>query len=123
MTAERYANLVQIDIRTDKKNTRVAGTVISKKDTRIVAIDQFDVEAAPEGYLLLISNKDVPGIVGQIGTLLGTNHVNIAGMSLGRDVPGGQARTLLKIDSEIPEGLMKQIRQSKNILDAKLIRL
>jgi D-3-phosphoglycerate dehydrogenase len=86
-------------------------------------IDQFDVEAVPEGYMLLISNKDVPGIVGQIGTLLGDNHVNIAGMTLGRDVKGGQARTLLKIDSAISEELLKKIRQAKNILDAKLIKL
>ncbi len=122
-TAERYANLVQIDVKTDKKTTRVAGTVISKKDTRIVVIDSFDVEAIPDGYLLLITNKDVPGIVGQIGTLLGSNQVNIAGMTLGRDVQGGLAKTLIKIDSEIPENVMKQIRQSKNILDAKLIKL
>jgi len=122
-TAAHYANLVQIDVRTDKRTTRVAGTVISREDTRIVTIDNYDVEAIPEGYLLLISNKDVPGIVGQIGTLLGANHVNIAGMTLGRDMRGGQAKTLLKIDSEIPESLMKEIRQAKNILDAKLIKL
>lgn len=122
-TAAHYANLIQIDIRTDKKHTRVAGSVISREDIRIVTIDNYNVEAVPEGYLLLISNKDVPGIVGQIGTLLGSNHVNIAGMTLGRDIQGGQAKTLLKIDSAISDDLMKQIRQSKNILDAKLIKL
>ncbi len=122
-TAAHYANLVQVDIRTDKKTSRVGGTVISREDTRIVMIDSYDVEAVPDGYLLLISNKDVPGIVGQIGMLLGNNHVNIAGMTLGRDRLGGQAKTLLKIDSEISEDVLRQIRQSKNILDAKLIKL
>ena len=122
-TAAHYANLVRLDIRTDKKQSSVAGTVISREDTRIVMIDNYDVEAVPDGFLLLISNKDVPGIVGQIGTLLGDNRVNIAGMTLGRDMPGGQAKTLLKVDGEISESLMKQIRQSKNILDAKLIKL
>ncbi len=122
-TAAHYANLIRVDIRTDKKQSSIGGTVISREDTRIVTIDSFDVEAVPDGYLLLIMNKDVPGIVGQIGTLLGNNHVNIAGMTLGRDMPGGKAMTLLKIDGEIGEPLMKQIRQSKNILDAKLIKL
>ena len=122
-TAAHYANLIRVDIRTDKKQSTVGGTVISREDTRIVMIDSYDVEAVPDGYLLLISNKDVPGIVGQIGTLLGNNHVNIAGMTLGRDMPGGKAMTLLKVDGEIPETLMQQIRQSKNILDAKLIKL
>jgi D-3-phosphoglycerate dehydrogenase / 2-oxoglutarate reductase len=122
-TAAHYANLVQLDIRTDKKTTRVAGTVISREDTRIVMIDNYDVEVMPDGFILMISNNDVPGIVGQLGTLLGQNNVNIAGMTLGRDVPGGQARAIFKIDSEISEAAMKQIRQSKNILDVKLIRL
>jgi D-3-phosphoglycerate dehydrogenase len=122
-TSEHYSNLLQVDVRTDRKQSRVAGTVISPEDTRIVTIDATNVETVPEGYLLLISNKDVPGIVGQIGTLLGNNHVNIAGMTLGRDMPGGQAKTLLKIDSAIPDDLMRQIKQAKNVLDAKLIKL
>ena len=122
-TSSHYANLLQVDIRTDKKLSRVAGTVLSRKDARIVMIDDFNVEVVPDGYLLLISNNDVPGIVGQIGTLLGAHNINIAGMTLGRDVMGGQAKTLLKIDSAIPESLLQQIKQAKNILDAKLIRL
>ncbi len=122
-TAAHYANLVRIDIRTDKKQSSVAGTVISREDTRIVMIDSYDVEAVPDGYLLLISNNDVPGIVGQIGTLLGNNKVNIAGMTLGRDMQGGKAKTLIKIDDAISDDLMRQIKQAKNILDAKLIRL
>ena len=64
-----------------------------------------------------------PGIVGQIGTLLGNNNVNIAGMTLGRDVKGGQAKTLLKIDSAMQDSLLAEIRKAKNILDAKLIKL
>ncbi len=122
-TSEHYSNLLQVDVRTDKKQTLVAGSVISREDTRIVTIDAYDVEAVPDGYLLLITNNDVPGIVGQIGTLLGNNRVNIAGMTLGRDMPGGHAKTLLKIDSAISDDLMRQIKQAKNILDAKLIKL
>jgi D-3-phosphoglycerate dehydrogenase len=122
-TSDHYSNLLQVVVRTDKKVSRVAGTVISREDTRIVTIDSFNVEAVPDGYLLLISNNDVPGIVGQIGTLLGNNKVNIAGMTLGRDVPGGHAKTLIKIDGAVSDDLMRQIKQAKNILDAKLIRL
>jgi D-3-phosphoglycerate dehydrogenase len=73
--------------------------------------------------MLLITNKDVPGIVGQIGTFLGNNQINIAGMTLGRDRKGGQAKTLIKIDSALSEALLKEIRQAHNILDAKLIKL
>ena len=122
-TASHYSNLIQVEVKTDKKKSSVGGTVFTKEDIRIVKVDDFDVEAVPEGYILLISNNDVPGIVGQIGTLLGNNKINIAGMTLGRDKPGGQATTLLKIDSAISDSVMQEIRKAKNILGAKLIRL
>ncbi len=118
-----YTNLIQVDVKTDKRKTGVAGTLFTREDARIVMIDDFDVEAVPEGYILLIGNNDVPGIVGQIGTLLGNNKINIAGMTLGRDKPGGRATTLLKIDSAIPGPVMQEIQKAKNILSAKLIRL
>ncbi len=122
-TTSQYSNLIQVEIRTDKRKYVVGGTVFGKEDIRIVKIDEFGVEAVPEGYILLISNRDVPGIVGQIGTLLGTNHINIAGMTLGRDKLGGEAKTLLKIDSPLSDALIGEIKKAKNILDAKLIKL
>jgi len=122
-SAAHYANLIQVVVRTDTKKIGVAGTLFTREDTRIVMIDDFNVEVVPEGYILLIGNKDVPGIIGQIGTLLGHNQINIAGMTLGRDKPGGRATTLLKIDSAISEQVMQEIRKAKNILDAKLIKL
>jgi D-3-phosphoglycerate dehydrogenase len=120
---ENFANLIEVDVKTDKKTSSVAGTLFTREDPRVVMIDHFDVEAVPDGYMLLICNRDVPGIVGQIGTLLGNNQINIAGMTLGRDKPGGQARTLLKIDSAISEPVMQEIKKAKNILDARLIKL
>ena len=122
-TATKFSNLIQVEVKTDKKKSVVAGTKFAREDIRIVRIDNFDVEAQPDGYMLLISNRDVPGIVGQIGTLLGSKNVNIAGMTLGRDVQGGQAKTLLKIDGPISDLLLQEIKKAKNILDAKLIKL
>ncbi len=122
-TATHYANMIRADVKTDKKTTSVSGTMFTREDIRIVMLDNFDVEAVPEGYILLVSNRDVPGIVGQVGTLLGANKVNIAGMTLGRDRMGGQARTLLKIDSPVSDALLAEIKKSPNVLDAKLIKL
>jgi D-3-phosphoglycerate dehydrogenase len=121
--AARYSNLIQLEVKTDKKNTVVGGTVFSKDDSRLVMIDNFEVEAVPEGFLLLVTNRDVPGIVGQVGTILGTNQINIAGMTLGRDMPGGIAETVLKIDSAVPAAVLDAIKRSPNVIDAKLIKL
>ncbi|MBI4432500.1 MAG: phosphoglycerate dehydrogenase [Candidatus Omnitrophica bacterium] len=122
-TALHYSNLIQLEVRTDKKTHSLSGTVFTREDTRIVRMDSFDVEVVPDGFLLMISNRDVPGIVGQIGTLLGENKINIAGMTLGRDMQGGQAKTLLKIDSPVSEAVLNKIKKANNILDAKLIKL
>ena len=122
-TATQYANRIHVTLATDKKTTSVSGTAFTREDIRIVMIDGSDAEVVPEGYILMITNRDVPGIVGQIGTLLGKNNVNIAGMTLGRDRKGGQAKTLLKIDSPVPDALLEEIKKAGNILDAKLIKL
>ena len=118
-----FSHLIEVKVKTDKHTVTASGTLFNGKDARIVTVDDLEVEVAPEGTILMILNRDVPGIVGQIGTLLGENKINIAGMTLGRDKLGGQARTFLMIDSMISESVMQKIRQAKNILDAKLIKL
>lgn len=122
-TPINFANLIEVDVRTDKKKSAVAGTLFTREDPRIVTIDQFHVETVPDGYMLLVNNRDVPGIVGRVGTILGDNKINIAGMTFGRDTPGGQAMTLLNVDSFIPDKTIQEIKKAPNILDAKLIKL
>ncbi|MFH1779023.1 MAG: phosphoglycerate dehydrogenase [Candidatus Omnitrophota bacterium] len=120
---EEFSNLILIDTQTDKAKISVAGTLSPRKDPRIVKINDFYVEAIPSGYMLILSNIDRPGIIGQIGTILGQNSINIAGMTFGRIKEGGDAITVLNVDSKIPDDVMKQIRSAKNILGAKLIKL
>ena len=118
-----FANLIHVTVKTDKEKRSIAGTLYTRADARIVVLDDLRVELEAKGYVLCIWNKDVPGMVGHIGTVLGKNKVNIADMTVGRDKPGGRARTLISIDHAISEQVMNKIRASKSILDAKLIRL
>ncbi|MFC1666745.1 phosphoglycerate dehydrogenase [Candidatus Omnitrophota bacterium] len=120
---EEYANLIVVEVKTDKTVRSVTGTLFTKKDARIVKIDQFHVDAIPEGYMLVAHNIDVPGIIGKVGTILGNNGVNIATMTFGREKPGGKTLSVLNVDSPIPEKALDEIRKAENILDAKLIKL
>ncbi|MBN2097449.1 MAG: phosphoglycerate dehydrogenase [Candidatus Omnitrophica bacterium] len=120
---ENYNNLICLVAKTDKEESAVWGTVFGKEDARIVKINKFHVETHPLGYLLVIKNRDLPGVVGDIGTLLGKNKINIAEMTFGREKPGGEAISVLNVDSVIPEQVLEQMRKAKNIFDAKLIRL
>ncbi len=120
---EEFANLVTIEARTDKVKVVVAGTLSLRKEPRIVKINDFYVEAVTDGYLLILFNEDKPGIIGQIGTILGQHKINIAGMTLGRTKAGGDAMTVLNVDEQISDEVIKQIRSAKHVIDAKVIKL
>ncbi len=118
-----YHSIIALRIKAKDKESYVAGTLFSKKDPRIVLIDTFKVEVVPEGELLLIHNNDKPGVIGNIGTLLGRNNINIARMHFGRETAGGMAISVVSIDtSPVPE-IIEQIKGLPNILSVKHISL
>ena len=121
--AHDFSSLISVDVETDKAKSSITGTLFTRVDPRIVKINEYYVDSLPEGYMLVISNKDVPGIIGQIGTILGNNSINIAGMSFGRDVPGGKAVSILNVDSDVPKNVLNEIRKAKNIHEVKLVRV
>ncbi|NQT06979.1 MAG: phosphoglycerate dehydrogenase [Candidatus Omnitrophica bacterium] len=120
---EDFASLIWVRVKSDKASNAITGTLFIKSEPRIVKINNFYVEAIPEGCMLVIYNKDVPGIIGQIGTLLGRSKINIAGMSFGREKPGQSSITVLNVDCELPKKVLEEIRAAKNIIDVTMIKL
>ena len=120
---EDFANLMYVELNAGKKKHFIMGTLFDNKEPRIVKVDKFYVEAIPDGYMLVITNKDVPGVVGKIGTLLGTAGVNIAGMSFGRDKKTKEAISLLNIDSEVSKDILAKLKKEKNINDVKQVKV
>jgi D-3-phosphoglycerate dehydrogenase len=120
---ENFATLISVETRTEKGELVVWGTVFAKNEPRIVKINRYYIEARPFGYMLIIKNRDLPGVVGHIGTILGQNKINIAEMTFGRERPGGQAVSVLNVDSFISPKVLEKIKSAKNIFDAKLIKL
>ena len=118
-----FASLIIVEAETDKAKSSVAGTLFTKGDPRIVKINEFWVDCAPEGNMLTVFNKDVPGIIGAIGTIFGKNDINIASVSFGRDVKGGNAVSVWNIDSDAPKKVLDEIRRAKNIQEVKLVKL
>jgi D-3-phosphoglycerate dehydrogenase len=118
-----YLSLVVLQVRSPKKTVSISGTLLSKREPRIVRIDNFTVEIVPEGNMLFMFNNDKPGVIGNIGTLLGRNGINIARMHFGRESAGGMAISVVNIDSAVTENLLEEIRSLPNILDVKVIIL
>ncbi len=121
-TSGEFTNLVTVKVKNDKE-VSAGGTIIRERELRIVKINGFLVEAVPEGYLLICYNEDKPGIMGHIGTILGEKKVNIASMTLGRDRKGGQAITVLNLDQEIDNEVLKRIEDFPAIHSVKLVRI
>ena len=117
-----FTDLVELEASGQGETVSVAGTFIGSSP-RIVRINGRHVEARPKGVLLLLENNDVPGIVGQIGTVLGTHGVNIANMSLSRDHRGGEVLTVLNLDSAPDEPMLAAILANTNIKTARVVRL
>ncbi|MEX2460954.1 MAG: phosphoglycerate dehydrogenase [Paenibacillaceae bacterium] len=122
-TSKTFTNLVSVTLKSKKEEKTVAGTLLSGYGERIVQIDQYPVDIAAEGTMLLISHSDKPGTIGRVGTLLGNNHVNIASMQVGRKVIGGSAIMILSIDKEASSEVIKELSQLVDILQVKTITL
>ena len=101
----------------------VAGAVFGRSTMRLVKLNDFFLEAVPDGHILMLHNRDVPGVVGRVGTLLGQHKVNIAGLELGREKIGGQAVSLFHVDDPVPEAVLAELRKAPEIISAALIHL
>jgi D-3-phosphoglycerate dehydrogenase len=118
-----YVNLITVRIQTAKGQGEVAGAVFGRDVIRLVKISHFYLEAVPEGFILILHNRDVPGVVGAVGTLLGEVGINIAGLQLGRERVGGMAISLVHVDERIPEPVLERLRTLPSIVSADLVEL
>jgi D-3-phosphoglycerate dehydrogenase len=121
--ATEYTSLITLRIRAGNKDVSASGTLNSKKEPRIIQVDNFPMEAVPEGDMLVLMNNDKPGVIGGIGTILGQNGVNIARMQFGREKQGGLAMSVVSIDSPASDELMAKIKKMPNVLSVKQIRI
>jgi D-3-phosphoglycerate dehydrogenase / 2-oxoglutarate reductase len=117
-----YAELITVRVQVDGATTSVSGTFYGNSP-RIVRINDRPVEVIPTGVLLVIHNTDRPGVVGWIGTITGRHKINISSMSMGREQAGGQALTVLNLDSAPTLEMLAEIKKDKDILDVKIAKL
>jgi D-3-phosphoglycerate dehydrogenase len=112
---EDYTSLIRITIEAKSGGRTIAGAIFGKSEPRIVEIDSIAIEAIPKGNLLVLWNNDRPGLVGSIGTVLGDNEINIGQLQFGRNTPGGQAITVINIDSAPDEKTLAELAELPNV--------
>ena len=121
--AEDFASLIALTARSKMEQNYIAGTLFGRKELRIVKLNDFFIEAIPEGHILLVNNYDKPGVIGNIGNALGSRNINIATMQFGRDRMGGHAISLLHLDVSLPPGMVGDILRMPNIISVRQIQL
>ncbi|MFH2011916.1 MAG: phosphoglycerate dehydrogenase [Pseudomonadota bacterium] len=118
-----FTSLLTIKIRSAKEENIVAGTLFGKKEPRIIRINKFRLEAIPQGNLLLFHTVDRPGVIGNIGSVLGETDINIANMQFSREEIGGKAIVLLNIDTPVSKKIMDKLTKLPNILSIDQLKL
>ena len=121
--ADDFTNLLAVRVKTTDGENVLAGTVFGKKEPRLVRLNTFRLEALPEGPMLFVFNKDEPGVIGLLGTTLGSGGVNISQMTVGRERESGRNVILLSTDTLVSKELLQEVRQLSKIEDAMVLEL
>jgi D-3-phosphoglycerate dehydrogenase len=118
-----FSTLLKIDVQTDKKVYTAAGTLFGKQYLRLVQLGPYHLDAYMDGVMLLFTHRDLPGLIGYIGTIFGKYQVNIAQMTVGRQQPGGEAIAVLNLDSPPPEEALREVRGHPQISSVSVVKL
>jgi D-3-phosphoglycerate dehydrogenase len=118
-----FSTLIKAEVVTDKKSYTAAGTLFGNEYLRLVQIGPFHLDAYLDGIMLIFTHRDVPGLIGFIGTIFGKHGVNIAQMTVGRQLPGGEAIAILNLDSQPPEAALKEVRAHPQISSISVVKL
>ncbi|PKN48468.1 MAG: phosphoglycerate dehydrogenase, partial [Deltaproteobacteria bacterium HGW-Deltaproteobacteria-16] len=123
--SDDFLNLVNIRVKTTEGENVLAGTVFGKNEPRLVRLNGFRMEALPAGPMLFVQNNDVPGVIGLLGTTLGSAGVNIARMTVGKQREGNMNLNviLLNTDEVVPDALLDKVRSLPNINEAMVLEL
>jgi D-3-phosphoglycerate dehydrogenase len=117
-----YKSLLTVTTHTREGRKIIAGTVFDGQP-RIVRLRDLHIEFTPEGFILVLSYEDRPGMVGRIGTTLGRLGINIASMHVGRKAKRGRAIVVLILDEDLTAEQLAEVAESVEADFARLIRL
>lgn len=118
-----YPNLLACRATWEGGQRLAAGTLFGGREGRLVQMDATRMDARPEGHALVMFSRDVPGVIGIVGTLLAQFGVNIGEWRLGRDAPGGIALSFINLDHAPPLAALETIRGLPQVIDARALHL
>jgi D-3-phosphoglycerate dehydrogenase len=101
----------------------VAGALYGNGEVRLVQYNDYEIDAYPDGWVLILENTDLPGVIGKVGTMLGRAGINIAQWRYGRDYPNGRGVSFINLDGDVPLSILSELENEVEIERARLVRL
>lgn len=123
LEARIYSSLIKVEAKVDGETYTITGTINDQNEARIVEINGYHFEIASSGNMILIDHIDQPGVIGEVGTIIGANGINIGAMQVGRKQPGGIALMVLSVDAPVESDLIQKLEKAKTISKARAINL
>ncbi|HVU90406.1 MAG TPA: phosphoglycerate dehydrogenase [Pirellulales bacterium] len=120
-----FSSMILAELVTEARTYKAAGALLGHDMARLVQLGDYRLEAYLDGCLMIFTHRDVPGIIGHVGTIFGKHKVNIAQMSVGRGghAPGGEAIGVLNLDNMPPVEAVNDVLAWPDVLSATVIRL
>jgi D-3-phosphoglycerate dehydrogenase len=118
-----YAEYVEIEAWAGGESVRTAGALLGTAHPRIVRIGEFRVDVRPRGVLLILRNHDVPGVIGRVGSALGSAMINIAEYHQARLEKGGEALAAVSVDGMLDDAILKELRSLADVIDVRQVEL
>lgn len=116
-----YTNLIRTTVIGSNNTNKIHGSVFEGKRLRLVNILGFEMDITPRGTMLFARNKDVPGVIGKVGTSLGAAKINIGAYLLSRDSADGEAFAVIRVDNEVPDEVLSILADIQEILSIQQI--
>jgi D-3-phosphoglycerate dehydrogenase len=118
-----YANYVELTATGGPREQVVGGALLEEGHRRLTRVGQFHVDAVPRGNLVLVKNRDVPGVIGEVGSCLGEAEVNIAEYHLARTEEGGEALGVIRTDGPLSTELVEELSGLPSVIAIRQVVL
>jgi D-3-phosphoglycerate dehydrogenase len=119
----RYANLLSCRVAWDGGAHLIAGSLLGHELPRVVQVDDFVIDAQPEGTILVMESMDVPGVIGRVGTMLGEHAINIGEWRLGRVAPRHQVLSFINLDSVASPEVLASLAQLEGVVRVRQVKV
>lgn len=123
ITLVDYPNHISCRVFWEGGQRLIAGVLFGGKRPRVIQVDDYHLDANPSGIVLVMQNQDVPGVIGQVGTILAAYNVNIGEWRMGRHAPGNEAMSFINLDSELAPSVLDALEKIPAVTHVNLVNL